>query len=365
MEPERGSVKSGPALPAQPLYPPHPAFTPPAPSLTHSGPPHPSRPLWPAYAKGGAYVRQPPSLPEMRQPQGLGAVSVYIPIDQDDLFELDHPIAGERCFLLPKEGDPLVECQDRYALDAERGCYAVADGVAASFVPGPWARIVARSFVQHADAFATQDTFYQWLSNCSNEWRSWIEGRWVPTMNALRESNGDRHGDWSNDINQGSQTTLIGCCLQPVADSQEHATSVSVFAIGDAEFFLFRRTLRGEWAMMHAFPYSDPGDFGSHPDTLVTIQRQDLFDHAWMQKKTKLILAYPGDLIVLATDTLAKWLLTQVQQKTDRWVPLLTNRSPDEFERRMRIELHYERIEDDDLTMLIIPVTEPRGKANI
>jgi hypothetical protein len=109
--------------------------------------------------------------------------------------------------------------------------------------------------------------------------------------------------------------------------------------------------------MEGAFPFSDPGEFGSRPDTLVTVTRTDLLDRAWMQRKMATVKALPGDLLVLATDTLAKWLLTQVQQNTDKWAPLLTNTSSDVFEQYIRQEFKSGQIEDDDLTLLIIPIS--------
>ena len=301
----------------------------------------------------------PPFFGHIQQPstQESASSSPYIPIEKDSIFELDHPTANERCFLLPKAGEPIVECQDSYALHAEHRCYAVADGVAGSFVPGPWARIIAKGFVERAGKFSDGDDFQNWLVNCGRQWHVWIEERWVPTMNALRERNGERHGDWSNDIRLGAQTTLIGCSLLPGTRPEDVSTTVDVFAIGDGEFFLFSPNKHGEWEIVEAFPYYDPGEFGSHPDTLVTVARADLLDRAWMQRKTTRLNTFPGDLVVLATDTLAKWLLTQARQRTHKYIPLLTSTDPDAFEQRIRYELHHDHIEDDDLTMLIIPIS--------
>ena len=63
------------------------------------------------------------------------------------------------------------------------------------------------------------------------------------------------------------------------------------------------------------------------------------------------------DRLVLASDTLAKWLLGQVQQgNANRWMPLLTCEDAGEFEQQIRNEFYIDHIEDDDLTMLIIPI---------
>jgi hypothetical protein len=336
------------APPVQPTYAAPISYASSAPSYT----PTAAYPPLPAHASPPFYGRD-------IQPASTGAAassSSYIPIEKDAIFELDRPSAKERCFMLPKEGEALVECQDSYALHAEHCCYAVADGVAGSFVPGPWARIIAKDFVERAGKFTGQHDFQNWLVDCSKQWHTWIEERWVPTMNVLRERNGERHGDWSNDIRQGAQTTLIGCYLLSSSAPEDVSTSVSVFAIGDGEFFLFSPNKKGEWEMVEAFPHYDPAQFGSHPDTLVTAARADLLERAWMQRKTARFNAFPGDLVVLASDTLAKWLLTQAQQHTRKYIPLLTCTNLDEFERRIRHELHDDHIEDDDLTMLIIPI---------
>ena len=173
-------------------------------------------------------------------------------------------------------------------------------------------------------------------------------------MQAISKYSGNNYGDRSKEIRPGAQTTLIGCSLLSQREQQGAATAVSVFAIGDCQFFLFRPNT--DWSLVETFPYSDPDEFGFRPVTLVTTLRDDLIERAWTQRKTKLCKVYPGDIIVLDSDTLAKWLLTQVLHHTDRWKPLLSGITPAEFEQHIRTELHNDHIEDDDLTMLIIPI---------
>jgi hypothetical protein len=280
------------------------------------------------------------------------------PLEQDALFALDQPALNERCFLLPKEGEPLIECQDCYALAYAHGyrSYAVTDGVASSFVPRPWARIIARAFVERAIVFATKNEFQYWLAACSREWHTWIEQRWVPTINALRQRNGDRPRDWSQEIRQGAQTTLLGCVLSPsqLVEGQP-CTIVSVFAIGDSELFHFVPN-GGGLAIRHTFPYQQSADFDAYPATLLSVARPDLVERAWKSHKAATISASPGDLLVLATDTLAKWLLAQIEQGTDHWQGLLATMTPEDFEDYIRREFQRDHVEDDDVTMLLIPL---------
>jgi hypothetical protein len=340
--PLSGSFSPGPTSPAKP-----------APPTAR-----PAISAWDAALASPANATKPPA-PES-EAMAAAAALPYTPIDQDRLFRLDVPAAGERCFLLPKEGEPLVECQDRFALyvNGARRCYAVADGVAGSFVPGPWARIVAQSFVERGASFADIQDFQGWLADCSNHWHTWIEQRWVPTINTLRARNGDVPGNWSNEIRQGAQTTLIGCALSPGNQIEnDTSTEISIFGIGDAELFLFTRGPNGFWTVEDMFPFDSSRAFDAHPDTLITAARPDLVERAWQRRKNMLLHAFPGDMLVLATDTLAKWLLTQIEQNTGRWLPLLSISDPVAFEEHIRREFHRDQVDDDDLTMLIIPIT--------
>lgn len=330
------------------------APTAPAPLLVR--PSHSSYQILSREQSPAALEQTPPS----REPAVAGAtLAAYVPIDQDEIFQLDAPVANERCFLLPKEGEPVVECQDRYALSVQPGRrnYAIADGVAGSFVPGPWARIVAQQFVQRAGSFNTKDDFLHWLNDCSRRWHEWITRRWVPTIDTLRERGGDGPGNWSNEIRKGAQTTLLGCTLSPAHQIEhDNSTAISIFAVGDCELFLLTPNQQGGWGVEDMFPFDSAAEFDAHPDTLVTADRPDLIERAWARRKTMLINAFPGDMLVLATDTLAKWILTQIERNSDRWQLLLSITDPGAFEQHIRREFHRDRVEDDDLTMLVIPI---------
>jgi hypothetical protein len=280
-----------------------------------------------------------------------------VPISSDPLFGFAQPMAGERCFVLPREGEPLVECQDRYALNAAKRLYAVADGVSGSFLPGPWASIIAQGFVDHSEIFSEKETFSRWLYDCCASWNAWMQQRWVPAMNWQRQLQGEQSGDWSEEIIKGAQTTLTG-----VAIGQANAAGlidISVWAIGDTQFFVFRRGNDGLWAMQTAFPLTNPAQFGYKPDTLFTIAHPFLFEQAWTAQKTQHCMAQTGDYVVLATDTLAKWIMQQAHYPSERLrlTTLLQSAHLDQFSKIVHEELRAKRIEeDDDMTMLVIPV---------
>jgi hypothetical protein len=304
------------------------------------------------------YVQQTtsPGIDTSYNPHIAATIAMNVPIDEDPMFQVDEPVSGTQCFILPKEGELMFECQDRYALNAKRSRYAVANGVDGSFVPGPWARIICKNFVERGGDFASEEEFKSWLVACSQQWHMWMEQRWVPTMNAQRTRDRDEPGDWSEEILQGAQATLIGCSVIPGSPVRKTKPAIRVFAIGDSEFFLFRPHPENGWTLVKCFPYTGSHQFGSRPNTLMTLPRADLLERAWVLHQTTSINAQPGDRIILASAPIAQWPLQQVEQNTDLWVPFLNITDPKEFEYRMRHELHAGQIQDDDLTMLSIAV---------
>jgi hypothetical protein len=289
-------------------------------------------------------------------PQVATAIAMNVPIDKDPLFQLDEPVPGTQCFILPREGKLMSECQDRFALNSKRSRYAVADGKAGSFVPAPWARILCKNFVERSGDFASEEEFTGWLVACSQQWHRWMVQRWVPTMNVLRARSGDKPGDWSNDIRQGAEAALIGCSIVPGSPVRKTTPAIRVFAIGDSEFFLFRPHPANGWTLMKCFPYIASHQSGTHPYTVTTSVREDMLKGAWTHHQKISINALTGDRIILATGTIARWLLRQIEQNTGHWVPFLNITDPEVFAQYLRQEQQAGRIEDEDLTMLSIAV---------
>ena len=334
----------------------------------------------PLYAQDGPSPPYNTPFHTPSQPVGYNMDSSYIPIEQDELFQLDLPTIGEYILYLPKEGQTLVDCQDRYALNSRKGRYAIADGVSGSVVPASWARIIARGFVEYeldawrtvpmmipdqnaagsSQYFGEYGQFEQWLNQCRTWWYEWMRGRWVPMINARRMQFGDSPIDWESEIGRGAQTTLTGCALRPRSDPSDPYIDVYVSSIGDSEFFLFRRDEQGIWQNVAALPYISIDEFDHQPAVLTTRPEAALTDRAWTQRQEGYIAALPGDSIVLATATLAQWILMQVQLQASTWTTLLDSTNQAAHLQMLRSEQHLNRLGNDDVTMLVIPVTSPR-----
>ncbi|HCI80012.1 MAG TPA: hypothetical protein DHW02_09995, partial [Ktedonobacter sp.] len=302
-----------------------------------------------------------------------------IPIEQDELFQLDAPAMGEYVLYMPQEGEALVDCQDRFALNTHRGRYAIADGVKGSFVPSAWARILARGFVEYdQDVYQTvpmmtqgQDTsggslyfgertqFEQWLQQCRTSWHTWIRSRWIPAINASRMQYGESPLDWESEIERGAQSTLTGCWLRARNNPADPYIDVHVSVIGDSEFFLFRRDEQGAWQNVAALPFISIDEFDTRLAALTTRSETEQTGYAWTLWQEGSIAALPGDRIVLATASLAQWILMQVQQHQMQWTTLLESTNSAFHEQMLRSEQHANRLGNGDVTMLVIPIPAP------
>lgn len=60
-------------------------------------------------------------------------------------------------FIMPHIGDLYSQCADRFAIGKEHPCFAIADGVGASFYPEIWADLVSGDFVNNPETFVSDN----------------------------------------------------------------------------------------------------------------------------------------------------------------------------------------------------------------
>ncbi len=267
---------------------------------------------------------------------------------EDPLFAL--PLTGTaRAFMQPKEGESPSRCQDFYSADPENGRYAVTDGVSSSFLPRPWASIIARAAVKVPEAFSSEASFAGWLKGCAASWQAWVTERWLPGIRAQQAQRGEVPADYAEMIQQkGAQTTLILCALAP----GNGATQVDLIAVGDAVACHARPGAEG-WELLAAFPIADPAHFGVQPATLPTRDSDAERERAWREVRRLTLAAQPGDRILLATDTLAEWLLRDPAERLGELDALTDDAA---FVALLAREREQGHMKDDDMTVMIIPI---------
>lgn len=265
-------------------------------------------------------------------------------------------------FIFPKEGRRRKNSQDKlaYRCQGEQCRLAVADGVGSSFLPNEWAQILTNNFVTREEDFKGSEDFVPWLIDCSQQWYTWVDEQWIPIV----QQRLNQYIDWSRDRAKGAQATFIGCSFSTATLVQSKQVEVHVMSVGDAVLFHLRppQHTQETWGIW-LYPPMTPSDFGPIPLTLAT--RSDLIEQAWPIQQA-IFTAGRGDIILLTTDALAKWILTEAHSQPELqsqlesspvvklWGELLNMSDQANFENFVIRERDNGMLELDDIALLII-----------
>ena len=154
-----------------------------------------------------------------------------------------------RTFWLPKDADETAQYQDAFALDAEAGRAAIADGVSSAIFSGPWARLLALAAI--ADPPPLEDTaaFQAWIAEKRIAWANGIDAGKLTWYQRPKMAD-------------GAMTTLLWLELQPVENNDEGRAiryELHTFAIGDSCLFHVRHAVQPVTDMLDFFPDKGPG----------------------------------------------------------------------------------------------------------
>ncbi|HJT36658.1 MAG TPA: hypothetical protein VJ783_31840 [Pirellulales bacterium] len=247
-----------------------------------------------------------------------------------------------RTFLLAKDVDEPAQCQDAFALDAERGTASVADGVSSTIFSGPWANILVRSMVQSPRVVDDQEAFRAWLDEQRSAWRGGIDmGRltWYQRPKMI----------------DGAMSTLLWTELTPTQTADDgHATQYHLRALALGDTCLFH--LRGDECLKH-FPVEKSGDFGLNPAVIGSVDRQA--DHL-LEFNLYEAECPPGDWLVLATDALALWAMTRGESGEPVDWRSYWEMPDDQWRQEITSLREANQMRYDDTTLVLLRVIEER-----
>ena len=244
-----------------------------------------------------------------------------------------------RAFQLAKDPDQPAENQDHWAADPERGIAVIADGVSSALFSGPWARILFEAVRAVPPNTERPEEFAVWLGARRETWDQSIDKTGLAWFQKAK-------------LPLGAFSTLLWVEVQPRAKAepgQFGARQFDLRSIGDSCFFHVRH---GE--MLRSFPIEDAAALQTDPLALgsVDLKRDDLirFDRAEG-------LCYEDDLLVLATDAVAEWVLREdrpvVMDCFHRWWDFDEPAWRDEIE-HLRAE---GRMRYDDATLVLLRIS--------
>jgi Stage II sporulation protein E (SpoIIE) len=232
---------------------------------------------------------------------------------------------------VPKDPERQDLNEDQWACDDVVTRLAVSDGASESFDSRTWARLLVDRYVQ--DTGITPD---------------WVE----QVLEQYLASSDFSNLSWSKQaaFERGSFATLLGVELAP------EGGQVEVIGLGDSVAFLVAGGL-----LKVSFPYTTPEEFDARPQLLSTITANNAFvgePGFFGENTSKTWFVESGDILLLATDAVAQWMLREQGESPTAIERLLTTKDAAAFE-ALVLQLRLERrIRLDDSTVLRLVVEE-------
>ncbi len=245
-------------------------------------------------------------------------------------------------FWLPKAGNSESDYEDAFAIGPAG--VAIADGATESSFARAWAMSLTEGFA--CEPLTTSPDLNELLERVGPLQQRWHEGiAW------------DRLPWFAEDkARNGAFTALLTLRFEETLTTEGEPDSSTVerrwyaFAIGDTCLFQIR-----EEAMHLAFPLNTAAAFDSTPLLLSSNPARNL--HVWEQAEVLNGSFQPGDTLLLMTDALSKWFLTEVEAGNSPWHILNAIRSQEEFAAFVTELRTSHHIKNDDTTLLRIQET--------
>ncbi|GAA3246707.1 hypothetical protein ACFO1B_49595 [Dactylosporangium siamense] len=215
-----------------------------------------------------------------------------------------------------KLGRSPDENEDSAAVDAAGGRFAVADGAATSARAEVWSRILVDAYVHDA------------VEPCAA--LTVLRGRWLAAVSAP-----DLPWYAQAKLLRGGAATFAGLTLDAAARTYR------VTAVGDSCVFHFRGA-----DLLLAAPIADSAAFNRFPAALSTRPEDGPMECPLWTGEYR-----PGDVFVLATDALAKFILTR--HETHRGTPPIEALRAD-FSRRVAGYRRRGLLGNDDTTLCVV-----------
>lgn len=232
--------------------------------------------------------------------------------------------------------------EDALAYNPKSGLFAVADGVGSASFANIWSHILVNRFVQEPLMSDHPFEIEWWLRRAQDEYAKNKDTRPESVPTFAQEK-----------AREGSKSTLVTVRFTQIG---EESAQVILLAIGDSNALIAKKSTEE----IEAFPLERASQFDARP--LVIPTRLVDFDRDFQRCQTKIVTLHLGDTLVLATDAVSKWVLSQANPRDalDRIISITQEHEREkawqEFIESCRKE---NTIIDDDSTALVIELTNP------
>ena len=245
-------------------------------------------------------------------------------------------------FKTHKKGDTLDNCQDAFAINQKIDRYAIADGATLSFFPKEWAELLVSHFCNPEEPDFSFENF-NWC-----DWIKPIQQRWLEKVSKIVQENKsyllvDRLSNYESAL-----STFIGMEFNKERDSW------NAIVIGDSCLF-HRNENESEFI---SYPLKSLEDFQFRPNSFASFERDNPVGDSPKEYEG---FAKPGDIFILATDALSKYIFmhNEIGKKDFIFKELLQIENPKHFEEFVKNARNAElKLVNDDVTLMVISVVE-------
>ena len=246
-----------------------------------------------------------------------------------------------KSFITHKKGETSAACHDAFRCNEESNRYAIADGATLSFFPQPWAELLVRQFCYPNGTVLSlaEENWEEWIEPIQQKWLQWVS-------QTVRKTNEYILVDRLAKL-EPALSTFIG--LEFKHDVEEWRALL----LGDS--CLFHRNERG----FKSYPLETLADFAYRPKSFASFPKDNPVGGPPEVITGK---AAPGDLFILTTDALAKWIVQhhESEKLVDALSRLEQIETAEQFHEFVDWAREAEdiRLVNDDVTLVLISVEE-------
>ncbi len=195
-----------------------------------------------------------------------------------------------------KDAAFAAEYEDAYSVNLEQGRVAIADGVSSAIFSGRWARILTTQIAENPPELGEPHGWVNWLADPRRRWLEDIDFPRMPLhqKNKLRQVGGAYCTLCWIEVGIDPELESTDCCL------------VRAFAMGDSCVLHLR-----DGALNSSFPLTTSAEFDLDPDSICSVATsRDL----QQQLETIEVQCQAGDVLIMVTDAIGKWMLDCVER---------------------------------------------------
>ncbi|MCY4552603.1 MAG: protein phosphatase 2C domain-containing protein [Candidatus Poribacteria bacterium] len=240
-------------------------------------------------------------------------------------------------FITHKKAENLDSCQDAVKVNENIARYAIADGATRSFFPKQWAELLVNHFCGMTDLILSQENWKEWLVPIQEEWYKYVEER-VKKRNQFYLTN-------SLNTREPAVSTFIGLEVDKTISEWQ------AVIIGDS--CLFHISDSG----LKSYLIEKLEDFTIRPEAFASFPERHQGAPQFIRGEIR-----SGDMFILATDALAKWILEHEEVANldgvlNQFRQIVDGESFNQFVHKERDNEDI-RLVNDDVTLMLIWVEE-------